>query len=279
VKPSLANGLYFFGVICDTTVNLLGINGANMNMIDATGSYAAPPASFDAAATVQTTRVSLGYQYTSDSSEFAYVRGYLDVTGWSSTNRGANQKDVFKFTVAEAVTLNRLTIIWSGGNSLTSKQRLLIYDHNSGTNQPGNLVATTNEGVAMPFGVHVDYEFAAPVVLAAGTYWFGYHNDAVTVGMYYLDAVGEARASNWDTYSPASDAVHGASGGVGNDDFNLAISYEYTPAAAVPGVQPYRRPARWPQDLTTGNTLGWTIPNDGLSQWLKKNSQTWTRGW
>ena len=268
VKPSLANGLYFFGVISDTAINLRGINGANINLIDATGSYAAPASPFDAAAAVQTTRVSLGYRYTSNASEYAYVEGNISVTGWATANRDANRKDVFKFTPTHGETVDRITYIWAGNSNLAYKSKLVIYAHDAGTNQPGALLATSDEMVGWPFGVYIDYTFAAPFTFVAGTtYWIGHFNESGTPTMYYLDAVGEARSTTWDAYADGPVSPFSASGGIGNDDFWLPISYQYTPAPGTAGLQPWRRQGRMPR-LGSGGTMGWTVRADNNSQFF-----------
>jgi Subtilase family len=153
--------------------------------------------------------------------------------GASTDPADANWKRVDSFTIAQAVSVSKLTIYLQ---RLAAGQQVLqgvVYADASGT--PGALLGVSNE---VTFGTSAtsgwfDLPFASPVTLQPGTYWIGLIDGATTdvFGLRY-DSVANSGAVAADTYSDGPSNPFGPP--TRFDSEQISVYATYSPATAAP---------------------------------------------
>lgn len=165
-----------------------------------------------------------------------FVFGHY-VIGASNLNSGVEKDDVCNYETLTGVVITKLRIYLepgSLGKEGEQKRRAVIYADNAG--KPQALLATSEERVSHwsePAGWY-DFNFAAPVALAQGTYWIGESvGPALTAVATRWDNVAASHNYNSHAYS---EGPRNPFGSPTVDEKRMSVYAVYTPAAVI-GVQ------------------------------------------
>jgi hypothetical protein len=218
------------------------------------------------------------------------VFGQSDITGFTDAGFNwpvANNISVCGvFVLSEAGDVTKLTSYWSAANA-TVRVKGVIYSVNAG--EPSQLLGTTDEITGVPNDDWKDMPFAAPVILAAGSYFLGIITDTslTTVtsaaGTNRFDAVTYASGplSTWDVAGDSNSSTRKpiyatyTVGGGGSEDRTGTATALSGSAALGPAVGT-RNVNGTAQTLAGAATLGLAVgfpSRFGAAQALAGNAQ------